>query len=59
MILNTRYKCPICGKITTGRRPRSFDKDVGVFWYPRIHRQASGEACRGSYIEAEIVLLAE
>ena len=45
------YKCEICGKLTTGRKPRGGD---GSGRYPRKHKIA-GERCLGSFSAAEWV----
>lgn len=44
-----KIKCPICGKITGGRKPRGGD---GTFLYPRRHRVGK-ELCEGVFMEGE------
>lgn len=48
----TRFKCTICGKVTTGRKPRGGD---GTFYFPRSHPGADGKPCPGNVEEAEWV----
>jgi hypothetical protein len=63
-IVTEKFKCPICGKITAGRRVRlawnkgtldhgeisyRYNTDVR---YPRRHR-VHGEICKGSFMEAD------
>lgn len=67
-VLVTRFKCVVCGKVTAGRLPRlawnkgTLDHDRRLtfrydtdFRYPRKHKDASGQTCKGSFMEAEWV----
>jgi len=47
----TKFKCAVCGKISTGRTPKDGD---GSFRYPRRHK-INGVVCEGVYEEAEWV----
>lgn len=45
-------RCPVCGKLSTGRCPRWGD---GTFRYPRRHLGPDGEPCPGNIMEGEWV----
>lgn len=42
-----RYKCVICGKITTGRRTGRYSDLSERF--PRLHNGPDGDPCEGNY----------
>lgn len=50
----TRFRCPVCLRLTAGRIPRergaSGDKS---FRFPRRHHDANGQPCPGNVQEAE------
>lgn len=48
----SKFKCSICGKITSGRLPKNGD---GSFWYPRRHYDKTGILCLGNIQEAIVV----
>ena len=55
-VLELRFKCPKCGKLTAGRMPRDgIGPGNGTFYYPRRHKSEFGDPCPGSYDEAEWV----
>lgn len=53
-VLDLRYQCVKCGKLTAGRRPREHGRHYGdgSFFYPRRHKSAHGDPCPGVYEEA-------
>lgn len=51
MIVKTKLKCKICGKLTRGRTPKGGD---GSFKFPSFHN-VDGKPCHGSTLEAEWV----
>lgn len=59
----TRFKCPVCGKITAGRLPvnqsRHRERGDGTFYFPRRHNGPDGEPCPGNIEEAIWVDLEE
>jgi len=44
-----KFKCFVCGKLTSGRKPKGGD---GSFYYPRRHRLKDGRLCEGVFMEA-------
>jgi hypothetical protein len=51
----TKFKCAVCGKLTTGRIPgtgRGGTKGDTSFRFPRRHK-VNGKDCPGNIIEAE------
>lgn len=50
-MMETRFLCVICGKMSTGRKPRRGD---GSARYPRYHRM-EGKPCEGNFYFAEWV----
>ena len=51
----TRFKCIICGKVTTGRMPRENGRrhGDGSERFPRRHNGTDGKPCPGNVLEAE------
>jgi hypothetical protein len=51
----TKFKCIICGKLTSGRIPRQ-GREIGdrSLRYPRKHK-VNGKPCKGNLYEAEWV----
>lgn len=49
-IVGYRYKCPRCGKITAGKKPKRGD---GSAVLSRKHKNENGEYCEGRFEEAE------
>ena len=50
-----KWKCAICGKMTTGRLPRDGrHTGDGSFWFPRRH-SVNGKPCPGNIEEAILV----
>ena len=56
MRMVTRFKCRVCGLITTGRLPRGpwGAKGDGSLVYPRKHSY-SGELCAGNWEDSDWV----
>lgn len=49
----TRFRCTVCGKLTTGRVPGTkWMKGDGTWRYPRRHK-VKGKPCTGNLLEAE------
>lgn len=55
--LETRFRCPVCGKITAGRIPREHGHHYGdlTVRFPRRHKGSDGKPCPGNIKEAEWV----
>jgi hypothetical protein len=55
-MMQTKFKCVVCGKMTTGRIPRANGRFYGdgTFRYPRRHN-VEGKPCPGNREEAEWV----
>lgn len=49
----TKFKCKVCGLVTSGRKPRGGD---GTFYFPARH-EVNGKPCEGNYEEAEWVIV--
>ena len=55
----TKFKCVVCGKLTSGRLPRAgWLPGDGSFRYPRRHK-VNGKPCPGNIMEAEWIDLPE
>ena len=54
--LVTRFKCAVCGLVTTGRLPRGpwGAEGDGSLVYPRAHR-IKGKPCEGTCMDSEWV----
>ena len=53
----TKFKCVVCGKLTTGRMPREsrhLQGDTSAR-FPRRHKDKSGNPCPGNIMDAEWV----
>jgi len=56
----TRFRCVVCGKLTSGRLPRApREPGDGSFRFPRRHRMkdGGGKMCPGTLQEAERVTI--